>query len=182
MGFAFDPAPGGKLPPVTGPSFRSHEYAVSFFKLLRAWNYDKDVDSDDNVKLSFILEDNGDYSVYLYPSMDRQSLREAFGDIEESTKGDKPGKELQKLVVQFTLCKSFPHGPASSLDAFVGAARKAGVFHLRAFEMKDENAGGELVMLWDIDPIAKNDFKFKKRSELLRGEVEYEHGKKVMNL
>jgi hypothetical protein len=96
-----------------GFAFKTKKYAEEFFNLLRGYNDGKDVDVDDNIKLSLITENSKDYLVYVYPSPERKNVINSFKEMEK-----KFGKDNQHLIVQLTLCKTFPYGDTSSFKRF----------------------------------------------------------------
>ena len=51
---------------ITGILFRSKAYAKELFKCIRSWNYNNDDDKNNNICLSFVIENNSSYSMYLY--------------------------------------------------------------------------------------------------------------------
>jgi hypothetical protein len=77
------------------------------FGLLREWNYDEDYDQEDNVRLSIIIEGHGRYTVYLYPSLTRKSVNEAFRETERARFREKRGKHQQELVAQQSFRRHF---------------------------------------------------------------------------
>ena len=177
MAFAFPQDTDPKLLNVVGCAFSSKEYAHKFFKLIKAWNYNKIEDKDNNICLSFIVEDEREYSVYLYPSAERETVDQFFQEAEESQKVDKHGKEHQQLVVQMVFCKIFPYGANSQLKMFIKNQVLDRPFWLKPFIMKEN---GQIEMIHNEEPILKYHYKFKNRHELHKSEYEYQHGKNVM--
>lgn len=41
------------------------------------------IDYEGNICLSFIIENDKEYSVYLYPNLEREIVKQAFKEIEE---------------------------------------------------------------------------------------------------
>lgn len=177
VAFAFPENPRETELNVVGLAFSSLEYARQFFRMISAWNHNQQDDIENNICLSFIVEDEKDYSTYLYPNPERKIIKETFKKIEEKRKYEKYGKQHQQLVTQVIFCKIFPYGPVSSLTKFATLQDPLRPYWLKPFLIKE---GNKLEMLFDEPSILKHHFKFKKRSQLEEGEVEYRHGKTTM--
>lgn len=178
MAFAFPQDPDPNLLNVVGCAFATEEYARKFFKLLKDWNYGEAEDKHNNICLSFIIEDEKEYSVYLYPNPERKTVGQFFKEAEESQKYKKYGKEHQQLIMQMVFCKIFPYGTNSQLKMFIEKQSLDRPFWLKPFLMKDN---GKIEMIHNEDPILKCNYKYKSRHELNKSEYEYQHGKNVMN-
>lgn len=172
MGFAFPKNPQPNELNVVGPVFSDKGYAHKFFNLLRDWNYRQPEDINNNICLSFISENEMQYSVYLYPNLKRKSVGLFFKQAEEQQKYEKHGKEHQQLVMLMLFCKVFRYGEGPSLKRFLEIQPKNKPFWLKPF-LKLDN--GTLQMIYEEDPILKYHFKAKRREELRKNEVEYQH-------
>jgi hypothetical protein len=171
MAFAFPEEPNPKLLNVVGCAFETKDYAHEFFALLRDWNYQEKEDRDNNICLSFILDDGGkSYITYLYPNPNRQSVNKILDTAEEVQKSEKQGKQHQRLMFQYTLGKKFPYPADASLKTFVENQPKDRPFWLKPFLMHSD---GKLEMLYDEDSILKCEFKFKEKKDLTPQEYEY---------
>jgi len=170
MAFAFPQESDPRLLNVVGCAFKTREYAHEFFELLRAWNYHGKEDRDNNICLSFILEDEAHYIAYLYPNPDRATVKQFFDVAEEAQKIEKFGKQHQQLVMQMVLGKSFPFGPDAKLKLFVESQPDDRPFWLKPFLMHDD---GTLEMIHDEGPILKHHFKFRAKKNLTPHEYEY---------
>lgn len=177
IAFAFPVNPNPRQLNVVGCAFGTEEYARKFFKLIKAWNYDKKVDTENNICLSFIIENEEKYSVYLYPNIDRKTVDQFFEKAEENQRFKKYGKEHQQLVMNMVFCKIFPYGKDSQLMQFINKQSLNRPFWLKPFIMKGD---GSIEMIYSEEPILKYHYKFKKRRELLKNEFEYQHGQHVM--
>jgi len=178
LGMVFgEPADRGGLY-VVAPIFRTEAYAHEFFSLIRAWNYDENEDHDNNVCMSFIIEDAKKYSVYLYPNIKRRSISDFARAIEEEALVTKPGKEHFQLFMQFMLCKMLDYSPESHFERFRRRQDPGRPFWLAAAVQR----GAEGHILPDPGPILKFHWKIKERSELDGHDMEYEHGKVVIGL
>jgi len=172
MCFAFPENPKPNELNVVGPTFSDKEYAHKFFKLLKDWNYQQAEDIDNNICLSFIYENKKFYSVYLYPNLKRETIGQFFEQAGEYQKYDKYGKEHQELVMIMIFCKIFRYGEDSSLKKFIEFQPKDKPFWLMPF-IKQGNEAPK--MMFDEKAVLKYHFKFKKRNELHKNEVEYQH-------
>ena len=108
MAFAFPAKPEDTDLNVVGCAFASLEYAQKFFSLVQAWNSNEAEDRDNNICLSFIVENEKEYSIYLYPNPDRKIVTKFFDQAEEQFKYEKYGKRHQKLIMHMVVCKTFP--------------------------------------------------------------------------
>ncbi len=170
MVFAFPEEPDPKLLNVVGCAFATPEYAHKFFELLREWNYREKEDRDNNICLSFIVDDNTHYIAYIYPNPKRQAVKEGLDVAEDAQKLEKYGKNHQRLVMQMGLGKRFPYTDDAKLKVFVKNQPDDRPFWLKPFLMHDD---GSLEMLYDEEPILKHHFKFKTRKALTQQEYEY---------
>jgi len=177
MAFSFPQDPDQKLLNIVGCAFATEEYAHKFFKLLKAWNYGEDEDKDNNIYLSFIVESEKEYSVYLYPNPERKTVDQFFEKAEDSQKYEKYGKEHQKLIMHKVFCKIFPYRGNSQLKIFIEKQSFDQPFWLKPFIMKEN---GQIEMVFNENAILKYHYKFKNRYELNKSEYEYQHGKNVM--
>jgi len=177
MSFAFPRDPDPKLLNIVGCAFRSRDYGIAFFNLIKSWNYNETEDKVNNICFSFIVENENEYSTYLYPNPERETVRSFFDTVEQEQKLEKYGKQHQQLIMHMVFCKIFPYGETAQLKAFTKIQSKDRPFWLKPFIMDD---GGHIEMIQDAEPILKYHYKFKRRSELTKKEIEYHHGKNVM--
>jgi hypothetical protein len=178
MGFAFPVSKNESELNVVGPVFKSESYAHEFFEVLRKWNYGNQQDKHNNVCLSLITVDDG-YYAFIYPNLERPSIKETFSDIENKNKLKKYGKEPQKFVVQYMFCKHFIYGTNSVFEKFSQEQSEGKPYWLQPFIQKP---GGSSSILFSEQPILKFHIKNKQRSGLKRQEVEYQHFKNVIDV
>ncbi|MCU1804768.1 hypothetical protein NVV31_05070 [Cytobacillus firmus] len=155
-----------------GFAFKTKEYAREFFDLLRSYNQGEDVDTEDNIRFSLITENLQDYSVYIYPSTDRENVKK-FADDSVKEFGD----DVQLLIANLTMCKPFPYGEGSTFKRFKEIYIEGNPIELRAFVLKNGNVPEQIE---DIKPIIKHKIKIKHRKLLTKDELEYQHGKSIM--
>ena len=48
-----------------GPSFENKNYAINFFNYLKQWNWGNDVDDDNRIIVSIVMEPNSRYTTYI---------------------------------------------------------------------------------------------------------------------
>jgi hypothetical protein len=174
-------------PPNTGPeglngvglAFKTTEYAADFFNLLRAWNYGQDEDTNNNICLSFIIENEDAYSVYLYPSVERESIRHFQEECERGGRLNKPGKEHFPLIMQMVFHKMLPYSDACHVNAFVHHQKAGQPFWLVACALQED---GSAKVMERIGALIKHTFKYKRRCDLTKTDWEYGHGKRLMGL
>jgi len=168
VGFAFSES--GQEPDIVGPAFEGRDYAEEILSLIRSWNYGRDEDPDDFVRLSFIIEDSESYSVYFYPASRRPSAKRFFDEYEAESKEGKHGKRLMRLSIAMTFCKSFPR-EGSLLPLFDWRNNSTGPFLFTTFF----KSGDRFIPLVD-GAILKFRYKHCGRSELTKIDHEFMHG------
>lgn len=158
---------------LVGFAFQTEKYARQFHELLKSYNNGEVVDREDNIKISFIPESPNDYSVYIYPSHERNNVKEFEKEMNKEYNGD-----ASILISSLTMCKSFPYGPNSSFWGFKELYKPGDLIEVSVFVMEGGNPRG----IDDIEPIIKTDLKIKHRKLLSKQEdvVEYDHGKSIM--
>ena len=172
MGFAFPENPTPEDLNILGPVFKSENCAQEFMNIVKIWNYNHEEDIENNICLSFIIEDSNRYFTYIYPNLRRQSVKEAFSKIEEMRKFYKFGKEHQQLVVEPVFSRSFSSPPDSKLNKFIQTQQNNEPFW---FQPLIQYSAGNVKILFSIKPILKHQVKIKKRTELEQHELEYQH-------
>ena len=99
-----------------GFGFSDKAVGIDFFNTLFAWNEDKDV-NDGNIQLSLVQEDRENYSVHIYPTFERNFVKDNFQLHEKLfDKRENGGKELDILVTQMCFCKVFPISPTCAYN------------------------------------------------------------------
>lgn len=158
--------------------FNEPDNAKDVYSCIKAWNYNNDIDSENNIKLSFVLEEDGlTYTVYIYPNPDRKIAKEAFKEMEHERrlKGDR--SEHKPLSLMVVMAKQFDL-TGSTFEDFMTVFRKDSEYFLSAWYLINGNPS----RLLDITPIKKNHLLICNRSELDPISVEFQHGQYVMNL
>lgn len=163
------PPPGVIDPPsnCVGLVFTDPAYATNLFELLRSWNYGDPEDRQNNIRLSFIVEEDH-YFVLLYPAFDRPSIRKFHSRWRKSGRVEEYGKEHFGLIVSLVICKEFSAMHGFGVGRFAEAQRQGEPFLLIAFL----KAGPSTAPMDTIPPIRKWNFKYKHETELERDEFE----------
>jgi len=151
-----------------GCVFKTEEYGKRFFQLLKCWNYDNKIDKDNNICLSFVIESNQKYSVYLYANPERDSVKDFFKKVEESNKFEKYGKEHQKLIFDRIFRNTFDN--KSKFDQFIEKQNSNKPFWLIPSIERDDGAAS---IIYGEEPILKYHFRVVNRSELSKRDVEF---------
>ena len=174
-----------------GMLFRTKEYGEKIYECLKAWNYYHDVDMENNIRVSFIFESDSEYSTYIYPSPERKTIKKAKEDADREMLEKKKIKEQQQLIFMGIFCKLFPNLPNSNFQLFRKHYKKGDPFEFGVYFINStisENKGETFVInnkqIKEISigtSIIKHHLKIKKRDELTKKDVEYHHGKLIMN-
>jgi len=158
-------------PNVVGFVFTDAEYAVSIFKMIRAWNHGEDEDRDNNIRLTFVIDEDH-YWVYVYGSLRKRSIVKFQSMMKRRARSDKAGKEHLGLVAMPILCKSFSTGEGFGVGAFIDSWRKGTLFLMHAMLQKE---GRGLIFMPEIRPIRKWHMKAKAACEMSSEDDEYDH-------
>ena len=137
--------------------FKEADYAKQVLGAILAWNDGQAVDRDNNIGLSLITEPIGDYTAYLYPTLQ--------------------GVTLAEPIQTAMLAKPFPNPPGSHFRRFL-SAYKGTIFQLTALAV----AGDSVRQIPGIIPIWKSGLKTAMRSSLTEKDREYHHGKQVIGV
>jgi len=171
FGFATSP----ELLNFVGCAFSTEKTAHNFFQLLKSWNYYNNEDKDNNICLSFILENEREYSVFLYPNRNRKTVEDYFQKVEELRKYEKYGKKHQQLVMHRNFFNTFPYGQNSQLKQFIEKQSSNCPFWLKCFVIEED---GQPKWISE-DAILKFHFILKKREDIKKSEEEYHHKKSI---
>jgi len=151
-----------------GPAYKDKDYAIKFFTYLKSWNQNSFDDRDNNICLSFVLEDNNSYSTYLYANPKRKWLDEMFMSYREKNKYEKYGKKQQSFVVQMIYWKNLKLVDGSLFPKFLNDQPDKGKFYFMPFYMDNDT----LVPIEEIK-ILKYEYQVRKRSELTKRNIEF---------
>ncbi|MGX8711692.1 MAG: hypothetical protein ACQGTM_15775 [bacterium] len=94
-----------------GFGFSDKAVGIDFFNTVLAWN-DGAFENIDNIQLTLVREDKNNYSVHIYPTVQREFIRVNCADFEKKfDRKINAGKELEILATQMCFCKVFPVTP-----------------------------------------------------------------------
>lgn len=161
---------------VVGLVFSDRDYARKFFDLLRAWNHGSSEDTDNNIQLSFITDEDR-YYVYLYPSIEKKSIKKTFAKVKRQNRLKKFGKEHFGLVMQMVICRGFDTSQGYGLGQFTDNHLNRKHFLLGPFISE---AGNPPQPIMEIEPISKFHYKAKIPGELTDEDFEYIHWRKLV--
>ncbi len=153
-----------------GMVFDTEENARKIFKCLESWNQDKTEDVENNINISFIIEDENEYSVYIYPNPNKKIMEKLSKKV---SKNNEKNERHQQLIMQVVFCKPFDYNASSYFTLFKERYVTGVIFEFGAYVMSDLTKPVEGTKI-----IFKRDLKIKKREELNEG-VEYDHGRLV---
>ena len=164
----------GPHPPTTvGLLFDEEAYARRVHALLRSWHQGLEGPDEDNLRLSFVLDEEF-YYVFLYPSLCTKSQQDLFEKHARQTAYEKKGSEHFPMTLQMVICKRFNRGVNSALDVFLGHWNQGEPFAIMPFYSRD----GIPEPLADETPILKRALKAKTLDELDKSDQERFH---IMN-
>ncbi|WP_435079812.1 hypothetical protein [Halococcus sp. AFM35] len=173
-----------------GLLFDNEEIARVALETIRAWNYDEDIDRDENVEMSFVEMNDGGYMTYLYPSDERESLREAAKAVEQEQIEKGKIREHHQNIFQMVMAQDFDNPPGSNFRTFKNHYNGGRVM-LNTFTTARlvDRGSGPMDGLPDgfggvesTDPISLKEVKITHEDELRRDSVEYQHLKYVIPL
>ncbi len=150
-----------------GFGFSDKSVGIDFFNTLFAWNEDSDI-NDDNIQLTLVQEDKENYSVHIYPTVQRTFVTKNY-DLQERSfdKRENAGKELNVLVTQICFCKVFPMSPTCAYNYLKGNGQNIYIQLFDASRIKEDDPStyGN-VTLMDERTIMFNNIMVCKRNEL----------------
>jgi len=176
-----------------GMLFDDEKTAKEIFECLLAWNYFEYSDPENNIQITFVIENEEEYSTYIYPSYSRKSIIFAKKQIERKKLEEKEIKEHEMLVMTAIFCRTFGNPPNSSFRQFISQYHEGETFEFGVFAKSDkfpELVEGRPIFLrynsdlgvYESKSILKNHLKIIQRSELTDKDLEYHHGRLVMEL
>ncbi|WP_438312248.1 hypothetical protein [Sporosarcina sp. FA9] len=159
-----------KVPFLIGLCFETEEYANQIFSLLRAYNNNENVDSENNICISLIIKNVSSYYFLIYPNDEKEIIKSTRDQITSENKLEKYGLEHQQLVMQLVVCKEFPY-KSNTLTRFRENYRDGESYQLSAYIFDD----GELREIKEIEPIYKDTIKIKRKELLDKTDIEYSY-------
>lgn len=153
-----------------GPSFKDKDYAIRFFNYLKKWNWDRDIDDENIIVLSIVMEPDSRYTTYIYSNPGRKSLDTIFHEEEQNNKLSKYGKRQQKLFMQMIFCKTLDYNEDYFIHQFLTKQPPAGKFYFIP-SVIPKNPGEAVELLYEHG-IVKYQYKLKQRSEINKNDIE----------
>lgn len=153
-----------------GPAYKDKQYAIKFFTYLKSWNQDSDNDVDNNICLSFVLEDDNSYSTYLYANPKRKWLDEMFNEYREGIKYEKYGKNQQSMVMQMIYWKNLKLVDSSFFPKFIEDQKSDEKFYFVPFYLDNDRP----TPIEELK-ITKYKYQIRKRQDLTENDIEYYH-------
>lgn len=153
-----------------GPAYKTKEFATNFFTYLKSWNQDNDDDKDNNICLSFVLEDDKSYTTYLYANPKRKRLDTMFNEYRENTKYEIHGKNQQSLVMQMIYWKNLELLDTSHFPKFLQDQPDKGKFYILPFYMNN----GRPIPIEELK-ISKYQYQLKHRKDLTKNDIEFHY-------
>jgi hypothetical protein len=155
--------------PILGFGFNDDQVAKDFFNTILSWN-NGDCKNENNIVISLVLEDANNYSVHVYPNLERDFVIKSMKETKERFKYDKYGKDQTNLVMQIDFCKVFPNGPQSAYNLLRGYKGKVivTVFDTRKFNEEKPKETIKYLRPFDNREILFDNIKVSKRRELNR--------------
>ncbi len=151
---------------VLGFGFNKRDVAYDFFNTILSWN-NYELVNEKNINISLILEDDDNYSVHVYPSIERDFVLKAIEKSEKDFKLEQYGKDQTNLVMQMNICKVFPNGAKSAYNYLknVSDGIYISIYDTRKFSESNPDTIRFLRPFDDKKILCKN-IKVKKRSQL----------------
>jgi len=161
---------------IVGLVFNDREYANNFFSLLKDWNHGSPDNKENNIVLTFIIDEDA-YYVYLYPSFEKKSIKNMHQRVEDESKLTKYGKEHIGIVMSLIICKYFSTTNGFGLGMFIDNHPQNKPFTLEAFLHVED---GDPAPIHEIDAIKMYSYKAKIPSELADEDIEKQHWDKMI--
>ena len=152
-----------------GPVFKDKDYAIKFFNYICSWNQNNDLDIENNICISFIIESDVSYSTYLYDNHNRKWLNSMFLKYQKSMEPKKYGKQQQSMVVQMLFGKNLKMQKGMFFHQFREQQQNDKPFYFVPFYIHNEKP----ILIKELK-IWKTNYKIKGRSELTPDEIEYQ--------
>ena len=154
-----------------GPVYKTEAYGKQFFDYLKSWNTDSPNDVDNNICLSFVIEEDNSYTTYIYANPDRKWLDIAFHAYRENVKYEKYGKVQQSMVMQMVYWKTLPNLKGTLFYSFLSEQKEKDKFHFCPFFLVED----KLIAI-DSHVITKYSYSIKKREEVTDRDLEFYYG------
>lgn len=152
---------------ILGLVFNDSEYASEFFALLRDWNLGDVNDTQNNIRISFICEQDS-YFLMLYPGFKRGPVQTSWRELEQRAHHKRENAEPLLITLSPYYCKNFL--ARGALNQFLSRVAPNDSFQLAA--MKSTEAG-DVTFDDSVDFICKHNYRIRTKSELTEADFEY---------
>lgn len=175
-----------------GLLIETEDQAKKLFECLRAWNYERDEDIENNIVVSFVLEREDMYTAFIYPSFRREVIKEFKEQADYEMFKRKKLKEQQQVILSMCFCKEFQISSMSSIYQFIKDYRNGTPYALTVLFRSspiDIHAGLSMITrvqdspiqpVEGIRPIIKRHIKVRKRGELTASDFEFQYSRLIM--
>jgi hypothetical protein len=153
---------------ILGMIFDSEKNAKKIFSCIESWNQRNDTDINNSINISFIIESETEYSVYIYPNADKKTLNKIS---EKASKNIKENERHQLLIMQIMFCKPFDYTPESNFIRFKEHYPADTPYTFGAYILENNN----IKHVSETQIITKKDLKIKHRKDVSKTEPEYDH-------
>ena len=152
--------------------FKTEKYAKQIFELLKQWNYEEVNDVENNIIISFVIEENQQYSTYIYQNQHRKKISKIFDDEKKKNEVKKYGKLQQQFVVGYILGKKLPFRDGMLIKSFLNFQEQGKLFYFMP-SMEITYQGQKTPRFLNSITISKYEFKIKNRKDLTKKDFEY---------
>lgn len=152
--------------------FRTEGYAKQVFELFKQWNYEQDNDVENNIIISFVVENDQRYSTYIYQNHHRKNLDKLFSDEKKKNEVKKYGKLQQQFVVGYILGKKLPFRDGMLIKRFLEFQVQDKLFHFMP-SVEISYQGRNVPRFLNSTMISKYKYKIKNRKDLTIKDFEY---------
>jgi hypothetical protein len=154
-----------------GPAYVDREYGINFFEYMRSWiNNDSNDDTENNLVVSFVIEENEKYTTYLYADFERKRLKGMFDFLQNQSKFNKYGKRQQKFIAQMLYWNTLDFKEGYFIKKFLDILTPAEPYILLPCIIDKE--GNPMQFLFDYG-IRKYEYKLRNRKDLTENDPEY---------
>ncbi|MDP6575511.1 MAG: hypothetical protein QF755_03390 [Candidatus Peribacteraceae bacterium] len=147
-----------------GLLFKTPEVAEDVFSTIMSWNYHQGIDDKNNIGFSVIYDENENmYQAFIYPSPERPSLNAA------ERKEQEQHPALHHNMVQASMIFSMKFDMSEGLRRFIREYERGEEFTIFPYY----NLNGTPTR-YGNGGVLKHDLRLLPKSELKRGDLEYE--------
>jgi hypothetical protein len=157
------------VPIAFGPAYKSEDYVYKIWRYIGSWNNNLRLDTEDNISVSIIIEENETYSTYIYSSPFKKSLAKQF-ELMAKEKGSSKLSQM-RYYIGYIFGKNLHLVSGGQIDSFL-KSYKEGQEYLFAPSVID-NSTGDAKILHHIG-FVKHHLKVRRRHELTKADPEYE--------